>query len=116
MAKNRIRTKRVSDLLHRRLATIIREDFTNPRLGMVTVSTVEVSPDLKNARIYVTVLEADKVTQSLEILNQASGFFKKQLADTLELRFIPHLRFVFDEHMVRVTRVLSLLEATQRGS
>jgi len=116
MAKNRIRTKRVSDLLHRRLATIIREDFTDPRLGMVTVSTVDVSPDLKHAKIFVTVFEQDKVSESLEILNQASGFFKKQLADTLELRFIPQIRFVFDEHMVRATRVLSLLDATQRGS
>jgi ribosome-binding factor A len=105
------RTARVADLIHRLLAGIIRNDFKDPRVGMITVSSVIVTPDLKHAKIYVTVLEIEKVPETLKILNDASGFFRSSLAKELELRVIPKPFFVFDDSVIRGNRISSILES-----
>jgi len=116
MPKNFSRTQRIADLIHRIIAKLIREEFKDPRVGMVTVSEVTVSPDLKHAKIYVTVLEDPKTAQTLKILNEASGFFRSRLASDLQLRVIPKPHFIFDDSVVRGTRIASLLESCVRGS
>ncbi len=111
MPKISSRTKRVGDLIHRALANSLRQEFKDPRIGMVTVSKVDVTPDLKYAKIFITVFEAEKILESIEVLNKASGFFKHNLAQALDLRFIPQLRFVHDETLLRANRIMSLLES-----
>ncbi len=111
MPKNFSRRDRVADVVHRIVARTLREEFRDPRVGMITVSSVDVSPDMKHAKIYVTVLEDQKAAESIRILNLASGFFRSQLAASLQLRVIPKPQFVFDASVVRGNRITSLLES-----
>lgn len=109
MPKNYSRTQRVADVVHRILARVIREDFKDPRVGMITLSEVEVTPDLKLAKVYVSVLEEAKVAETIKVLNDAAGFFRSQLADSLHLRVIPKPHFIYDDSVVRATRIDRLI-------
>ena len=111
MPKNYSRTDKVGDLVHRIMARIIREEFKDPRIGMVTVVDVKVSPDLRHAKVYVTVLELEKVEKTLLVLNEASGFFRSQLAKVLDLRIIPKPVFIFDDSVIRGNHIASLIES-----
>ncbi len=100
------RLQRLADQIQRELAVLIRDEINDPRLtGMVTISTVKVSPDLGYADVYVTILEPtldDNMEKSchetsLKILNKASGFLRTELSHTLKTRTTPRLRFHYDE-------------------
>ncbi len=103
------RLQRLADQIQRELAVLIRDEINDPRLtGMVTISSVKVSPDLGYADVYVTILEPtpeatndnmDKANHetSLKILNKASGFLRTELSHTLKTRTTPRLRFHYDE-------------------
>lgn len=104
------RMDRIGDLIQRNIATLLREEFKDPRVQWVTVASVEVSRDLSYAKIYITVLEDDKVHQTLKILNRAAGFFRSHLAKKIHLRIVPELHFLFDDSTRRGIRITSLLE------
>lgn len=110
MPKNFKRTHRVSDVIHRTLANLITQDFKDPRIGMVTIAEVTLSPDLRHAKIYVTVLEENKIKETLKILNEASGYFRRELAHALKLRIVPVLTFIFDDSVLRGNRIAALLD------
>jgi ribosome-binding factor A len=95
--------------MHRTIARILNEEFKDPRIGMVTVTSVEVSRDLSYAKVFVTVFEEAKVEETLKVLNQAAGFFRAQLAKSMHLRVVPRPHFIFDESVVRGSRMASLL-------
>lgn len=109
MPKSVDRMDRVADLMHRNIARILREDFKDPRVGMVTIASVEVSRDLAHAKVYVTVFEETKVKETLAVLNGASGFFRAHLSRMINLRVVPRPRFIFDESLMRGSRINSLL-------
>lgn len=111
MARNSSRRGRLGDLLHRELAKLIRDECTDPRLGMVTISTVEVTEDLSFARVYVTVLEDDKLKGSIDALNNAAGFFRTQLSRHLTLRVVPKIKFIYDASLVTGSRMDMLLNS-----
>lgn len=111
MPKNFSRTDRVADAIHQCLARVIRSDFKDPRVGMITVLDVKVTPDLKHAKIYISVLEDEKITQTIEVLNKATGFFRSQIAAAVQLRVVPSPRFVFDDSVIRGNRIAQLLES-----
>jgi ribosome-binding factor A len=107
------RSDRVADVIHRALAGLVRDKFKeDPRVGMVTISAVKVSPDLKYAKVFVTILEDAKTTESLLLLNQAAGFFRSHLARSLNLRVAPTVAFTLDESEVRARRIYTLLGQT----
>ncbi len=100
------RLQRLADQIQRELAVLIRDEINDPRLtGMVTISSVKVSPDLGYADVYVTVLEPsmdddmNKTSheESLKVLNKASGFLRTELSRLLKTRITPRLRFHYDE-------------------
>lgn len=103
------RMHRIGDAMHRAIARLIREEFKDPRIGMVTVSHVEVSRDLSHAKVFVTVFEEEKVQETISILNAASGFFRGQLAHMMHLRLVPKPRFIFDGSVKTGTRIEYLL-------
>lgn len=103
------RMHRIGDAMHRAIARLIREEFKDPRIGMVTVASVEVSRDLAHAKVFVTVFEEAKVTETLAVLNAASGFFRRQLASMMHLRLVPKPRFIFDGSVKTGTRIAQLL-------
>ena len=113
MAKEYSRTQRVADQIQKELAQLIQLEMKDPRLGMVTVSVVEVSRDLAFADVYVSFLGVDdqeKIDQSLEILSQAAGFLRSQLARAIKLRFTPRLRFYYDNSLRRGAYLSSLID------
>lgn len=111
MAKNSSRRGRLGDLIHRELAKMIREECTDPRLGMVTISTVVVTDDLSFARVYVTVMQDDKVESSIEALNHAAGFFRTLLAKHLTLRIVPKIKFIYDDSISVGNRMDQILNS-----
>ncbi len=113
MARNSSRSGRLSDLLHREISKLIRDECTDPRLGMITISGVSVTDDLSFARVYVTVLEDDKRDASVEALNGAAGFFRTQLSKHLTLRIVPKLRFIYDNSLVTGSRMDQLLSSVK---
>ena len=113
MAKEFSRTQRVADQLQRELAQLIQLEIKDPRLGMVTVSAVDVSRDLAFANVFVSFLgvdEQEQIDESLEVLKKASGFLRSQLARSMKLRFTPQLRFQFDNSLRRGAHLSSLID------
>jgi ribosome-binding factor A len=115
------RTDRVADQLQKELAVLIQREVKDPRLGMVTVSGVEVSRDLGYADVHVTLLGEDtpeRIGENLKVLRQAAGFLRSQIARRIKLRHVPELRFHYDESVVRGQRLSSLIDdavATDRS-
>ena len=104
------RTKRVSELIHREISTIIDQELRDSRIGMVTVTGVDISRDLKNARIYVSVLgNEDEVKLSLSTLNAASQFIRLRLGERVLLKYLPAISFYFDSSTVNGMRIDKLL-------
>ena len=112
MAREFARTDRVGQEIQKEVAMIIQREVKDPRLGMVTVSAVEVTRDLAYAKIYVTffTLEGQNVDQSLEILNEAAGFIRTLLAKRIKARIMPQLRFIYDKSMVEGVRMSGLVD------
>ena len=104
MAKEYARTQRVADYLQRELAALIQHEVRDPRVGMVSITGVQVSRDLGHARVYYTVMgsdSADDASEATEALNKAAGFLRSQLSRDSSMRSVPQLRFYFDSSVGR---------------
>ena len=99
MRKNSIKNTRINGEVQKELSTIIRGEIKDPRIHpMTSVMAVEVAPDLKTCRAYISVLgnqEAKEAT--IRGLNSAEGYIRRQLARNLNLRNTPEIRFILDE-------------------
>jgi ribosome-binding factor A len=105
------RTERVSDQIRMEIADILMRRVKDPRVGFVTVTAVDVTADLKQAWVYVTVLQQGaQEVETLGALSRAEGFIRGELGRRLTLRYVPALKFVKDTSIDRVTRVLNLLD------
>ena len=110
------RTRRVGEQIQRELAGLLREELQDPRLGMVSVSGVEVSRDLAHARVYISVLGGEEaVSETIKVLNKAAGFLRHQLGQRMRLRVIPQLRFLYDESLAEGARMDALIAAAVAG-
>lgn len=111
------RQRKVAELLHEEISQLIQYGTQDPRIGFVTVTGVEITPDLRQARVYVTVLgDPADAKSSLDGLNNAKGYFRHQLGQTVSLRYIPELVFKLDtslEHGLRIEHLLDSLEDTR---
>ena len=98
MRKNSRKNVRINAEVQRELADIIRTGIKDPRIAPMTcVTDVEVAPDLKTAKVYVSVLgDEDKKAETMEGLKSADGYIRHQLAERLNLRNTPELRFILD--------------------
>src|SRR5437773_12055455 len=100
------RTDRVNSLLQRELGQLISEELTDPRISFVTVTSVEATPDLRTARVHVSVLGDDAAwKETLVALDGAKNHLRKMLGDRTELRFVPELTFVADRSAERAARI-----------
>jgi ribosome-binding factor A len=118
MAKEYARTQRVADHLQRELAALIQHQVRDPRVGMVSVTGVDVSRDLGHARIYYTVLGVDSsedAKESTEALNKAAGFLRSQLSKDSSMRSVPQLRFYFDSSVGRGRDLEDLIQRATRA-
>lgn len=104
MAKEYSRTQRVADYLQRELAQQIQLELRDPRIGMVSITGVDVSRDLGYAKVYFTRLESDcaeEAKEVAEVLNKAAGFLRTRLSRDSNMRSVPQLRFYFDSSVGR---------------
>jgi ribosome-binding factor A len=104
------RTDRIAELIGRQLAVLVQREIRDPRLGMVTISHVKVTRDLAFATVYVTVMDGSDKDKSLAALNHAAGYLRRLLADSIKIRTLPALTFVYDEALYRGMRVASIIE------
>jgi ribosome-binding factor A len=112
MPKEFPRTRRIGEQIQRELASLIREEIKDPRLGMVSVTAVIVTRDLAHAKVYVSVLGNEEQTQaSVSVLSHAAGFLRHKLGKILHIRVIPELRFYLDRSLEEGARMGALINA-----
>lgn len=112
------RSERVSDQMKHEIADILMRKIKDPRIGFVTVTDVEVSDDLRNAKVFVSVYGGDK-EDSLKGLKSASAFIRAELGRRMRMRFMPELLFRFDstvEQGAHIMEILRSLEKEKKGS
>ena len=105
-----LRASRVGEEIKREVTQMIRDELKDPRIGFVTVTSVEVTPDIRYARIYISVLgSAEDTKQTLTALNKARGFVRTELGKRIRLRYTPEVEFRFDESIEHGARIMELL-------
>jgi len=110
MAENR-RINRYADSIKRALSNIIEFKLNNPHKGFITLTRVKVSPDLKIATVYYTVLGDDaQKDQTQAVLKKSNQFLRSELKPFITSRWLPELRFFYDDSMERVDRINDLLK------
>ncbi|RZI89326.1 MAG: 30S ribosome-binding factor RbfA [Variovorax sp.] len=102
------RSFKVADQIQRDLTELIARELKDPRVGMVTIQAVEVTPDYAHAKIYFSVLTGD-VAESTEALNQAAGFLRNGLFKRLHIHTVPTLHFLFDRTTERAADMNALI-------
>ncbi len=109
-----IRQRRVAELLKEELAVLLELEVADPRLQFVNVTAVEVTPDLRLAKVYVTTLDEEETYPDvLEALDHARGFLRSSLAERIRLRRMPDLAFYVDDVLSKARRIDDLLEQIQ---
>ena len=110
------RMRRVDEAVRAVLSDAIASDLKDPRIGFVTVTGVKTSPDLRHARVYVSVLGSNAEREStLDGLRSAHGFLQRRVASELTLKHTPALVFVYDDSVDRGMRISELLDYPDRS-
>ena len=110
MPKEFSRTLRVAEQVRRELAELIRDEIRDPRVGLVSISDVEVSRDLAHAKVFFTVMESAR-SDTQAALDRASGFLRRELGRRMIIRSVPQLHFHYDESIKRGSRISAAIDA-----
>ncbi|MGU3469587.1 30S ribosome-binding factor RbfA [Paenibacillus sp. D51F] len=115
MAK--IRVGRVGEQIKKELSQIIQAELKDPRIGFITVTGVEVTNDMSQARVYLSVLGSDEQKEeTLKALARGTGFIRSELGKRIRLRHTPELLFKFDSSIEYGSRIESLLTDINRDN
>lgn len=106
------RAMRVGDQIQRELATLIANEVSDPRVVQVTLSGVEMTRDLRHAKVLVTPAAEADVESAIVALNRAAGFLRRRLGQTLRLRHLPNIRFEYDPTLDQAERLTALIDAS----
>jgi ribosome-binding factor A len=110
------RRRKVNELILEELGQIIENEMSDPRLGIVTVTRVETSPDLRHSRVFFSALGGQREREeALAALNGAGGFLRTKLAQGLPLQYIPAISFHLDDSLLYSLRVQELLDQIGAG-
>lgn len=104
------RSQRIRDLLREEVADIITYKLKDPRIGFITVTGVDVTNDLKIARVYVSILNPEEKETTIEVLNAARSFIRSELSKRLRMKFIPTIEFRLDTSIEYGSRIEKLLK------
>jgi len=119
MRKDTGRTRKIGELLQRELATLIPREIDDPRAANVTITSVDVAPDLSHAKVYLTHLGgATTAAKAVTALNHAAGFLRRALMKRVVLRHVPDLRFFYDASIEtgdQIERLLAKARAERDG-
>jgi ribosome-binding factor A len=110
------RMRRVDEAMREVLSDAITSEIKDPRVGFITVTAVDTSPDLRQARVFVSVLGTpSERKRSLQGLNSAHGFLQRRVADELRLKHTPTLDFAYDDTTENAARINELLREQEVG-
>jgi ribosome-binding factor A len=113
MPREFTRAERVSDSVQQELATLIRSEVRDPRVGMVNVTEVQISRDLAYGKVFVNFVgdrEQEQIDEAMAALNGAAGYLRKLLGASIQLRIVPKLNFIFDETGRRGQHLSALID------
>ena len=113
MPREFTRAERVSDSVQQELATLIRSEVRDPRVGMVNVTEVQISRDLAYGKVLVNFVgdrEQEQIDEAMAALNGASGYLRKLLGASIQLRIVTKLNFIFDETGRRGQHLSALID------
>ncbi len=112
MPREFARSDRVAQTINRQLAVILRSQVKDPRVSELTITDVEVSKDLRQAKIYVTNMSDDQIDIDavMEAVDRASGFIRRKLASVSEMRHCPNLLFAYDNSISEGARMSALID------
>jgi ribosome-binding factor A len=111
MKKHSQRSQRVADQIQRQLAELLATEVKDPRVGRVTLTHVEVTPDLAHAKVYFTHLAGkERAEEAIDALSRTAGFLRSQLSHRLDLYTVPQLKFVYDDSIESGMRLSSLID------
>jgi ribosome-binding factor A len=109
------RQRRVQELLVQEVSEIIRREIRDPRVGFITITDAEVTPDLRHAKVFFSVLgEPSQQEESARALNRAAGFVRGEFARRAQMRYVPEIRFVYDPSSERGMRISQLLDQVKQ--
>ena len=112
MQKNNNRMNRIDEALKKELSNIISYELENSKItGMISVTKVKTTPDLRYARVYVSILNSKNKKETLAGLKQASGYIRSQIANRINLRITPELIFELDESLEYGAKIDSIIES-----
>lgn len=105
-----VRLARLRELFKHEISAILQREIKDPRIGFVSVTDVELSPDLRHAKIFVSILgDAEAKAKTMAGLGNARGFIRTELGKRIRLRYIPEVHFKLDESIERGARIQHLL-------
>ena len=109
------RPERLAEQIKEEISLIISGELNDPRVGFVTVTETKVSPDLKHAKIFVSVIGEDQqIAESMKALDHASGFIRHRLGSVMRIKHAPELRFIYDDTERTAARIEELLSEEVR--
>lgn len=104
------RSERVAEQVRRDLADLIRTELKDPRVGMISLTEVELTPDYAHAKIFFTTLNADHLDEIMVGLKRASGFLRRELGRRIHIHTLPELHFVYDASLERGMNLSQLID------
>jgi ribosome-binding factor A len=107
------RPQKIGDLIQRELSDLLCRELRDPRVGMVTITSVDVSPDMSHAKVFFTILDKENLRETTETLQRAAGFLRSRLAKRVTLYSMPELRFQYDESIARADRLSQLIDSVR---
>lgn len=110
MKKGFQRKDRVEEQVRRDLAELIQSELRDPRVGMISLTAVELTPDYAHAKIFFTTLNADHVSDIMQGLKRASGFLRRELGRRIHIHTLPELHFVHDTSVERGVSLTQLID------
>jgi len=111
------RPERVRTFIKEQVGEIIQHQLKDPRIGFASVTDVEVSMDLRHAKVFISVLgDAQAKTDTMAGLQSAQGYVRSELGKRLQMRFTPEISFRLDESIERGTRIVTLIRKVTKGS
>ncbi len=111
MKKHSQRAQRVGEQIQRELAQMLRDEVKDPRVGRVTVTAVEVSPDLSHAKVFVTHLAGrEHADEAVRALSRTVGFLRTELSHRMQLYSVPQLHFAYDDSIESGMRLSQLID------
>lgn len=111
------RTDRVEEICKEELSELLQRDVKDPRIGFVTITRVKISPDLKHAKVYISVLgNEEEAERSIEGLNSAKGFLKSLLGKHLKLRSMPDIEFIRERISEEAIHLSEIMKKSESGT